>query len=106
MEYGGYREVFRGDRRVDLTGVHALAQRYGDTLRVYPGSMELQGDGTTYTLGSRTVCTVGIGESIEEARAISLEGIRHIDGPLWNRWDIGARHLITQSVDRMKALRG
>ena len=106
MEYGGYREVFRGDRRVDLTGVHALTQRYGDTLRVYPGSMELRDDGTTYTLGSRTVCTVGIGASIEEARAISVEGVRHIDGPLWNRWDIGARHLIAQSVDRMKALRG
>jgi phosphoribosylamine--glycine ligase len=106
MEYGGYRTVYRGDRRVDLTGVHALAARYGDALRVYPGSMELREDGMTYTLGSRTVCTVGIGERIEEAREISLEGIRHIDGPLWNRWDIGARHLIEQSVQRMKALRG
>lgn len=105
MDYGEYRIRYSGDRKVDLNPAYALKERYGDNLRIYPGSMELRADGTTYALGSRAVCTVGIGETIEEAREISLEGIRHIDGPLWNRWDVGASHHIERSIRRMKELR-
>jgi phosphoribosylamine--glycine ligase len=106
MDYGDYRRTYSGDRRVDLSRAYALKERYGDNLRIYPGSMELRADGTTYALGSRTVCTVGIGGTIEEARELSLEGIRTIDGALWNRWDVGARHYIERSIQRMKELRG
>ena len=106
MDYGDYRKTYSGSKKVDLSGVYALKETYGDNLRVYPGSMELQEDGNTYALGSRTVCTVGIGETIEEAREISLEGIRAIDGALWNRWDIAAPHYIERSIQKMKELRG
>jgi len=106
MDYGDCRRTYSGDRRVDLSGVYALKETYGDNLRVYPGSMELREDGSTYALGSRTVCTVGVGDSIEEAREISLEGIRAIDGALWNRWDIAAPHHIERSIQKMKELRG
>ncbi len=105
MDYGGYRVKYSGDRRVDLSGVYALKEEYGDNLRVYPGSMEVREDGNTYALDSRTVCTVGIGESIDEAREISLEGTRAIDGALWNRWDIAAAHYIERSIRKMKELR-
>ena len=44
----------------------------------------------------------GIGEDIEEAREISLDGIRNIDGALWNRGDIGAEYHIERSVRRMR----
>ena len=44
----------------------------------------------------------GIGEDIAEARGISLDGIRNIDGALWNRGDIGAEHHIERSVRRMR----
>jgi len=106
MDYGDYRRTYSGDRRVDLSGVYTLKETYGDNLRVYPGSMELREDGSTYALGSRTVCTVGVGDSIEEAREISLEGIRSINGALWNRGDIAASHYIGRSIQKMKALRG
>jgi len=106
MDYGDYRKTYSGDRRVDLAGVYALKETYGDNLRVYPGSMELQEGGSTYALGSRTVCTVGIGETIEEAREISLDGIRSINGALWNRWDIAAPPYIGRSIRKMKELRG
>ncbi|MFZ2070860.1 MAG: hypothetical protein WAV32_04555 [Halobacteriota archaeon] len=106
MNYGGYRIKYSGESRVDLSGAQALQKKYHDTLRIYPGSMEMRADGYAYALGSRTVCTVGIGDCIEEARAISLDGIRNIDGALWNRWDIGAKEHIERSVRRMKALRG
>ena len=108
MDYGGYREKYSGDKRVDLSGAYALQEKYGDNLRIYPGSMELREDGHTYALGSRTVCTVGVGENIAEAREISLDGIRNIDGALWNRGDIGAEYHIQRSVRRMErgAFRG
>jgi phosphoribosylamine--glycine ligase len=105
MDYGGYRVKFSGDKRVDLSGAYALQERYEDNLRIYPGSMELREDGYTYALGSRTVCTVGVGETIDEAREISLDGIRNIDGALWNRGDIGAEYHIERSVRRMEELR-
>lgn len=100
MDYGGYRKKYSGDKRVDLSSAYALKEKYGDNLRVYPGSMELREDGHTYALGSRTVCTVGVGGTIKEAREISLDGIRNIDGALWNRGDIGAEYHIQQSVWR------
>lgn len=108
MEYSGYRAKYSGDKRVDMSGAYALKEKekYGDNLRIYPGSMELREDGHTYALSSRAVCTVGICETIEEAREISLDGIRNIDGALWNRWDVGASHYIKRSVRRMKELRG
>ncbi len=105
MDYGGYRRIYGGDKRVDLSGAYMLQKKYGDNLRIYPGSMELREDGATYALSSRTVCTVGIGENIEEAREISLAGVRNIDGALWNRGDIGASYYIERSIKRMEELR-
>lgn len=106
LDYGDYRRTYSGSRKVDLSGVHALAAKYGDNLRVYPGSMEVRDNGELYALGSRTVCTVGVGETIEEAREISLDGIRSIDGALWNRWEVGAPYYIERSKQKMKQLRG
>jgi phosphoribosylamine--glycine ligase len=106
MDYGEYRHTYSGSKRVDLSGVYALRERYGDSLRVYPGSMELRENGETFALGSRAVGTVGIGDTIDEAREISLDGIRSIDGALWNRWDIAAPHYIERSTQKMQQLRG
>lgn len=106
MAYGGYRKKYSGDMRVDLKGAYELKRSYGDALRIYPGSMELREDGSTYALGSRALCCVGVGGDIEEARRISLEAITAIDGPLWNRWDIASREHIAGSVEHMRRLRG
>ena len=111
--YGGFKDVFPNrvnwkeiDSPVDLSMAHKLAEKCGDKLRVYPGSMELR-DGQTYTLTSRTVCVVGIGDDIETARQISLEGIRAIHGgSLWHRSDIASHDHIAKSVEHMTALRG
>jgi len=111
--YGGFKNVFPQrvnstlvEKPVDLSEAHRLAKKYGDRLRIYPGSMELREDGQTYALGSRTVCTVGIGEDIEKAREISLEGLKAIKGgSLWFRTDIASREHIAKSVEHMKRLR-
>jgi phosphoribosylamine--glycine ligase len=101
MEYGGYRERYSGDRKVDLSKAYKLS---GDNLKIYPGSMELRGK-EIYMLSSRTVCAVGIGDDIETAREYSLCGIRNIDGALWNRWDVGSREHIARSIEHMEDLR-
>ncbi len=104
LTYGGYREHYTGSSVVNLEQVYKLAEAHESRLRVYPGSIELK-DNLTYTLKSRTVGVLGIGKSIEEARDTSLKGVRHIDGPLWNRWDIASERHIAYCKEHMKRLR-
>ena len=60
----------------------------------------------TFPLRSRTVCVVGIGENIETARKISLEGIKAIKGgALWHRNDIASKEHIEKSIRHMETLR-
>jgi len=111
--YGGFEEVYphrvrRGEvgGPVDLSEAYRLMRRYGDRMRIYPASMELREDGV-YALRSRAVCVVGIGDSIEEAREISLRGVKAIrGGALWHRSDIASREHIQRSIRHMEELRG
>jgi phosphoribosylamine---glycine ligase len=110
--YGGYNEVFPDkvrkaeiDTPIDLSAAYALSKKYGDKIRVYPGSMELR-DGKTYALKSRVVGVLGVGADIEEARQISLEGLAAIKGgALWNRTDVASKQTIQKSVRHMQQLR-
>jgi phosphoribosylamine--glycine ligase len=109
--YGGYATVFPDrvdktevDTAVDLTGAQKLAEK-DDNIRVYPGSMELRA-GENFALGSRTVAVVGVGDSIQDAREKSLQGLGAIEGgALWNRNDIAAKEHIEQSMKHMERLR-
>ncbi len=110
--YGGYADVFPNkvnklevDTPVDLSAAYALTRKFGDRIRVYPGSMELKNN-QTCALKSRVVGVLGVGESIEEARQVSLEGINAIKGAaLWSRTDIAAKQHIQKCVEHMKQLR-
>jgi phosphoribosylamine--glycine ligase len=110
--YGGYAEVFPSRVNkdetltpVDLAAAYALSRKFGDRIRVYPGSMELR-DNKTYALKSRAVGVLGVGESIEEARQVSLEGINAIKGgALWYRTDVASKQTIEKSIRHMKQLR-
>jgi len=110
--YGGYINVYPNlvnkseiDTPVDLTKAYELTKKHGEKIRVYPASMKLH-NGQTYALKSRAVCVVGIGENIETARQISLEGIDAIKGgALWYRKDIAAKHHIEKSIRHMDELR-
>lgn len=104
MTYGGKDPSFSGDSRIDLSGAYRLREKYGDCIRIYPGSAELR-DGEIHALKSRAVAVVGISERIEDARRISLEGINMIRGNLWNRNDIASREHIQRSISHMRALR-
>lgn len=110
--YGGYADAFPNlvdkaavDTPVDLSKAYALTSKYGDRIRVYPGAMEIR-DGEAYALKSRAVGVLGVGENIEEARQISLEGTQAISGgALWNRTDIASKQHIAQSASHMERLR-
>jgi phosphoribosylamine--glycine ligase len=111
--YGGFAHTFPErvlkaelGKPVRLSQAKKLVEKYGDSIRIYPASIELRDDGNTYALRSRTVCVVGIGNSIQEAREISLEGVKAITGgALWNRTDIASKQHIRKSIEHMKRLR-
>jgi phosphoribosylamine--glycine ligase len=111
-DYGGYADVFPNqvdkaavNMPVDLTKAQSLSKKYGNNIRIYPGSMETRG-GKNYALKSRAIGILGIGGSIEEARQISQEGAKAITGgALWNRTDVAAKPHIQKSVNHMEKLR-
>lgn len=111
-DYGGYSEVHadKVDKAqvgtpVDLSKAEALSKKYGDKIRIYPGSMEVR-DGKNYALKSRAIGVLGIGDSIEEAREISQECAKAITGgALWNRTDVAAKQHISKSISHMEDLR-
>ncbi len=110
--YGGYSSIFPNlvnkeeiGKPVNLTKAYELTRKYDDRIRVYPASMELR-DSETCALKSRAVCVIGIGENIDEARQISLEGIKAIKGgALWHRTDIASKQHIEKSMRHMEELR-
>lgn len=110
--YGGYMDAFPQivDKNeigtpVNLTKAYELTKRYGEKIRIYPASMEMC-NGETYVLKSRAVGVVGIGEDIEAARKISLDGIKAIKGgALWHRKDIASKRHIGKSIRHMEKLR-
>jgi len=111
--YGGYATTFPNlvktseiNQPVDLSEAKKLGTKYGDNMRVYPGSMEIRDEDNIYALSSRAVCVVGIGDSIQTARNISLEGVRAIKGSaLWHRSDIASKEHIQGSIEHMRRLR-
>lgn len=111
--YGGYADVFPSrvntgeiGTPVVLDEAEKLSSKHGGNIRVYPASIEVRDDGKTYALSSRAVCVVGVGDDIQEARNISLEGIAAIrGGALWNRTDIASKKHIEESVRHMEQLR-
>jgi phosphoribosylamine-glycine ligase len=67
--------------------------------------MEIR-DSKFFALRSRAVAILGMGDSIEEARKVSLEGIRSITGGgLWNRTDVASKEHIQNSITKMRFLR-
>jgi phosphoribosylamine--glycine ligase len=111
--YGGYADSFgdhvdkeEANTPVDLSEAEKIGAKHRGGMRVYPGSIEMRGDGLAYALSSRAVCVAGIADSIQEAREASLDGIQAIKGgALWHRNDIASREHIAKSVEHMTLLR-
>ncbi|MGD8506319.1 MAG: phosphoribosylamine--glycine ligase, partial [Candidatus Bathyarchaeota archaeon] len=111
--YGGFANTFpdrvktdETSKPINLSQTEKLVTKHGDAIRTYSASMELRENGNVYALKSRAICVVGIGNDIQEARQISLEGVKAIaGGALWNRTDIASEEHIRQSMEHMRKLR-
>lgn len=110
--YGGYKEAFPDQtiaeeisQPIHLAKAYRLRKELKNNVRIYPASMELR-DGQFYPLTSRTVAVLGIGNTLEDARELSIKGIKAIEGgALWNRQDIADPDHIRKSVNHMEELR-
>lgn len=57
-------------------------------------------------LGSRALAIVGIADTLEEAEKIASRGIRHVEGEIFYRKDVGTKDSIAKRIELMKAIRG
>ncbi len=57
-------------------------------------------------LGSRALAIVGIADSLEEAERIASAGIKHVNGDIFYRTDVGTQESIEKRIMIMKKLRG
>jgi phosphoribosylamine--glycine ligase len=110
--YGGFMNIYPHlvntkmvNTPVDLSKAYSLMDQDPSRIRIYPGSMEIR-NSKFFALKSRAVAILGIGDSIEEARKISLEGADTITGgALWNRTDVASKDHIQNSITKMRFLR-
>ncbi|HSW70540.1 MAG TPA: phosphoribosylglycinamide synthetase C domain-containing protein, partial [Gammaproteobacteria bacterium] len=82
---------------VDLSRIKKPEQLYIAGLQIV--------DNKLFTTGSRAVAVVGKAKSIPQAEKIAEEAIKHIQGRLYHREDIGKNDLIQACVRQMQALR-
>ncbi|PTD93447.1 hypothetical protein C9439_07745 [archaeon SCG-AAA382B04] len=103
--YGNAREKYSGNKTVKLKELYELKQnKYGNKLKIHQGNL-IKKDKTIKAGTSRSICTVGVSDTIKEAREISLNGIKKIDGALWNRWDIASEEHINESIQNIRKIR-
>jgi phosphoribosylamine--glycine ligase len=74
----------------------------GEGARVYYASL----DENFTMLGSRALAVVGIADSLEEAERIASAGIRHVNGEIFYRKDVGTRESIARRIELVRAMRG
>lgn len=105
LTYGNARENYSESKKIRLKELYDLkTNQYGKKLRIHQGNL-IKKDESIYASTSRSICTVGVSDTIKEARKISLDGIKKIDGALWNRWDIASKEHINESIQNIRRLR-
>lgn len=57
-------------------------------------------------LGSRALAIVGVADSLEEAEKIASHGIKHVNGEIFYRRDVGTKESIAKRIEIMKTIRG
>ncbi len=103
LDYGIPGAKHSEDERIDLSHAFSVEEKYDGDLRIFPMDVQRQ-NGITYMSASRSVAVLGIGKSIEDARQVSLEGVRSLHGPLRWRDDIGSETDIQRSISHMRTL--
>jgi phosphoribosylamine--glycine ligase len=76
---------------------------YGKAILYYANIEEREGK--LYSLTSRTLAFVGIGDTLDEAENEAEKAASTVQGSVWHRRDIGTREMLEKKVTRMKELR-
>jgi phosphoribosylamine--glycine ligase len=92
------------EREISLRRGYSLVEKHCGNIRFFPMDVTVRGR-KTYLGKSRSVAVAGIGESLEEARRVSLLGARVLDGPVRYRADIASSSDLRRSSERMILLR-
>lgn len=102
--YGGTGAPDGDGQPVDFKKAQSLSEKERGMLRVFP--MDVSSKGGMALLGrSRSAAVVGLGESVREARGLSLKGIMSISGPVRWRRDIASSSDVEASSRHMESLR-
>ncbi len=102
--YGGKEPGWRGHRGVNIKELENCVEENSDFVRMYPGSMETV-NCETMMMKSRALAVVGMGDTIERARAVSMKSAGLVEGELWSRSDIASEEHIRKSAEHMEKLR-
>ncbi|NTV00092.1 MAG: phosphoribosylamine--glycine ligase [Methanoregulaceae archaeon] len=92
----GYPETPRAGREVRV--------RDSGKAILYYANIE-EREGKLYSLTSRTLAFVGIGDTLGEAEQVAEEAASSVQGQVRHRRDIGTRQMLEKKVARMKELR-
>jgi phosphoribosylamine--glycine ligase len=95
--------VPEGYPEAPLEGKHITFGDPGKATLYYANVVEK--DGRLYTLSSRTLAFVGIGDTLEEAEQIAESAASSVEGSVHHRRDIGTRALLEKRCAHMKELR-
>lgn len=104
LSYGTSASQASGEA-VDLDRAFALERRREGDLRVFPMDLRLDETGLTLMGTSRSVAVGGIAASIEEARSISVEGVRALGDKFRHRRDVGSETDTAKSRDHLRSVR-
>ena len=94
------------DVSVGLDGALSLEKKLEGSIRIFPMDLRLdETTGRTLMGTSRSVAVAGVAPSIEEARELSLQGVKALKGPFRYRRDVASAADIAKSREHLLAIR-
>lgn len=105
-DYGASSPGSTGEAFVDLGPAFALEKKRHGDLRIFPMDLRLDEDGGRTLMGaSRSVAVAGIANSVEEARELSVLGVKELGGQFRHREDVGNPADIARSKEHLARVR-
>lgn len=103
LSYGLKGSAPQVEQEVDFSRAEMRSRKSRDKLRVFAMDVRFEG-GRTLLGTSRAAAVVGVADSVEEARRVSIEGCRLLTGPLRWRGDIASPSDIAESRRHLRRL--
>jgi len=105
LDYGTSGAQSSRGQAVSLDRAFALEKKHEGDLRVFPMDIRLDDTGLTMMGASRSVAVAGVAATIEEARDLSVRGVRALGPKFRFRADVGSEADIARSREHLRNLR-